>query len=92
MNEPARTQDITLCLIGSEQHKAKPGLSDDSGFWLRVKAEDASPFLTAYPRTRFGSSNFCIGCEDIARMRSALSDTTWGGPFSFAMVYEPMRA
>jgi hypothetical protein len=37
-----------MCLIGSEQHKARPDLSDDSGFWLRVKAEDAPPFLTAF--------------------------------------------
>ncbi len=47
MNELARTQDITLCLIGSEQHKAKPDLGDDSGFWLRVKAADASPSVAA---------------------------------------------
>ena len=43
-----RAHEITICLIGSEQHKAKPDLSDDSGFWLRVKAEDASPFVRAF--------------------------------------------
>ncbi len=43
-----RTQDITVCLVGSEEYKARPDLSDDSGFWLRVKAEDAAPFLTAF--------------------------------------------
>jgi hypothetical protein len=37
-----RAQDITVCLIGSEGHKARPDLTDDSGFWLRVEAEDAA--------------------------------------------------
>ena len=36
-----------ICLIGSEQYEARPDLTDDSGFWLRVKAE-AFPFLTAF--------------------------------------------
>jgi hypothetical protein len=43
-----RAHDISICLIGSEQHKAKPDLSDDSGFWLRVRAADALPFVTAF--------------------------------------------
>jgi hypothetical protein len=43
-----RAQDIAICLIGSEQHKAKPDLSDDSGFWLCVRAEDAAPFIEAF--------------------------------------------
>jgi hypothetical protein len=43
-----RAQDITICLIGSEQHKAHPDLSDDSGFWLRVRTADALPFMTAF--------------------------------------------
>ena len=30
------------------------------------------------PRACFGFSNFCIGCEHISWMRSALNDTTWG--------------
>jgi hypothetical protein len=43
-----RAHDITVCLIDSEQHKAKPDRSDDSGFWLRVRFEDVSPFLRAF--------------------------------------------
>jgi hypothetical protein len=43
-----RAQDITVCLIGSEKHKARLDLNDDSGFWLRVKTEDAAPFITAF--------------------------------------------
>jgi hypothetical protein len=43
-----RPQDITVCLVGFEQHKAKPDLSDPSGFWLCVKAGDASPFVGAF--------------------------------------------
>jgi hypothetical protein len=27
-----------ICPISSPQHKARPDLTDDSGFWLRVKA------------------------------------------------------
>jgi hypothetical protein len=42
-----RAHDITVSLVGFEKHKARPDLTDDSGFWLRVKAEDASPFLAA---------------------------------------------
>jgi hypothetical protein len=40
--------DISICLIGSEQHKARPDLGEDSGFWLRVNAADAPPFVTAF--------------------------------------------
>ena len=43
-----RVRDIRSCLVGFEAHKARPDLGEDSGFWLRVKAEDASPFLTAF--------------------------------------------
>ena len=43
-----RAQDITVCLVGSEEHKARPDLSDDSGFWLHAKAVDALPFVTAF--------------------------------------------
>jgi hypothetical protein len=39
--------DISICLVGFETHKAHPDLSDDSGFWLRVKAKDVAPFLEA---------------------------------------------
>src|SRR2546425_8300440 len=31
----ARAQNISICLLGSEQHKARPDFTDDSGFWLR---------------------------------------------------------
>ena len=43
-----RAHDISIYLVGSEDHKARPDLSDDSGFWLCVKAEDASPFVAAF--------------------------------------------
>jgi hypothetical protein len=43
-----RAQDITVCLIGFEQHKARPDLSEKSGFWLLVKAADALPFVSAF--------------------------------------------
>jgi hypothetical protein len=51
------TRDITVWLIGFEQHKARPDLSDDTGFWLRVKAADASPFIEAYC---FASGISCV--------------------------------
>jgi hypothetical protein len=41
----ARAHDIAISRIGFETHKARPDLGDDSGFWLCVKAEDASLFL-----------------------------------------------
>jgi hypothetical protein len=43
-----RAHDVAISLIGFENHKARPDLTDDSGFWLRVKVEHASPFLTAF--------------------------------------------
>ena len=43
-----RANDMSISLVGSEQHKARPDLSDDSGFWLRVIAADALPFVTAF--------------------------------------------
>lgn len=55
-----RAQDITLCLVGFEEHKAKPDLRDDSGFWLRVKAEDAAPFVTAFKTSPTGFHEFRI--------------------------------
>jgi hypothetical protein len=42
-----RARDMAICLVGFEAHKAKPDLSDDSGFWLCVQAEDAFPFVRA---------------------------------------------
>lgn len=44
----SRFHGISICLVGFENHKARPDLGDDSGSWLRVKAEDAAPFLAAY--------------------------------------------
>lgn len=55
-----RIQDISICLIGSEQHKAHPDLTDDSGFWLRVKAENALPFQTAFTTSPKTSHAFQI--------------------------------
>jgi hypothetical protein len=33
--------------VGSERHKARPDLGDDSWFWLCVRTEDASLFIEA---------------------------------------------
>jgi hypothetical protein len=55
-----RAQDISICLIGSEQHKAKPDLGDDSGFWLRVSAADALPFVAAFKTSPAAFHEFCI--------------------------------
>ena len=43
-----RASNISICLVGFELHKAHPDLGDDSGFWLRVNAEDAAPFVEAF--------------------------------------------
>jgi hypothetical protein len=43
-----REHYITVSLVGFEKNKARPDLGDDSGFWLRVKAEDASPYVAAF--------------------------------------------
>lgn len=55
-----RSLDISICLVGFETHKARPDLGDDSGFWLRVKAEDASPFLTAFKASPSAFHDFMI--------------------------------
>lgn len=55
-----RSHDITVCLLGFEKHKARPDLNDDSGFWLRVKAEDASAFVTAFKASSAGFHEFRI--------------------------------
>jgi hypothetical protein len=44
----ARSNVITLCLVGFEKYKARPDLSGPSGFWLRVNTADASPFVAAF--------------------------------------------
>ena len=41
-------QQIAIWLDGFEQHKARPDLSDDSGYWLCVRSEDAAPFVSAF--------------------------------------------
>lgn len=43
-----RAHDISISLVGAENHKAHPDFSNDSGFWLRVTAEDAAPFVQAF--------------------------------------------
>jgi hypothetical protein len=42
-----RAHDITVCLVGFEEHKARPDRRDPSGFWFCAKDEDASPFVAA---------------------------------------------
>lgn len=39
---------VTVSLIGFEKHKARPDLGSESGFWLRVNAADALPFVAAF--------------------------------------------
>jgi hypothetical protein len=41
-------RNIVICLVGFENHKAIPDLSDDSGYWLLVLAADALPFVSAF--------------------------------------------
>jgi ATP dependent DNA ligase domain len=65
-----RAQDITLFLVGFEKHKARPDLSDDSGFWLRVKTEDVSPFAAALREAPEGYHEFVIEQRVGNRMRS----------------------
>lgn len=38
---------VTVCLVGFEKNKARPDVGDASGFWLRVKSDDAAPFVAA---------------------------------------------
>jgi hypothetical protein len=38
----------------------RPDLGDDSGFWLRLKAEDAAPFVTAFKTSPTGFHEFRI--------------------------------
>ena len=55
-----RAHDIAICLLGFEAHKARPDLSDDSGFWLRVEAKDAAPFVTAFKASPSAFHEFLI--------------------------------
>lgn len=53
---------MTVCLIGFEDNKPRPDLGDDSGFWLRLEARDAFPFIAALKDSpdvfhEFGSSS-----------------------------------
>jgi hypothetical protein len=47
VSDAPRLYKISICLVGFENHKAHPDFGDDSGFWLRVSAADAMPFVTA---------------------------------------------
>jgi len=55
-----RALDISICLVCYEDHKARPDISKDSGFWLRVKAEDVAPFLDAFKASPAGFHGFVI--------------------------------
>jgi hypothetical protein len=37
LSDDADFFNVTISLIGSEAHKARPDISDDSGFWLCLK-------------------------------------------------------
>jgi len=56
----ARSQDISVCLIGFERHKARPDLRDPSGFWLYVKATDVLPFVAAFKASPAAFRKFLI--------------------------------
>jgi len=56
----SRVQDITVCLIGFEKHKARPDLRDPSGFWLYVKATDVFPFVAAFKASPAALREFLI--------------------------------
>ena len=55
-----RAHDISICLVGFETHKARPDAGDDSGFRLRVRVEDASPFVAAFKVRRICSMSFSL--------------------------------
>jgi len=55
-----RAQDISICLIGFEDHKARPDVSKGSGLWLRGTAGDAAPFLDAFKASPAGFHGFLI--------------------------------
>ncbi len=44
----SRRHDVVVCLAGFENNNARPDLTDDSGFWLCVKAAEAAPFVAAF--------------------------------------------
>jgi hypothetical protein len=62
---------IAVCLVGFEEHKARPDLSDDSGFWLRVNTCDASPFIEAYRSSAAAFHEFRIEQRVGKQMRSS---------------------
>jgi hypothetical protein len=43
-----RSHHISICLLGFESQKAHPDLGRDSGFWLRINAEDAAPLIDVF--------------------------------------------
>lgn len=55
-----RASDITICLLGFERHKAHLDLSDDSGYWLLVGAEDSGPFVSAFKSASGALQDFII--------------------------------
>ena len=55
-----RAHDISICLISSPQHKARPDLTDDSGFWLRAKAEAFISVLDACRALPSGFQGFLL--------------------------------
>jgi hypothetical protein len=66
-----RTQDIIVCLIGFETHKARPDLTDPSGFWLCVNAANAAPFMEAFNASPAAFREFSIERRVGKQMRSS---------------------
>ena len=89
----AGTQDITVCLMGFEQHKARPDLADPSGFWLCVKAEDAAPFTAAFKASPAAFHEFRIeqrvGKETRASTLSAQIVKIQEGPAETRVLIQP---
>ena len=68
-----RAHEISVYLVGSEKHRAWPDLSDNSGFWLRVKAEDA-PRSSRLPKLRRQRSVAYVSDEGMGIVFSASRD------------------
>jgi len=66
-----RAHEISVYLVGSEKHKARPDLSDDSGFWLRVKAADTAPFVKAFKASPSAFHEFRIEQRVGSEIRSS---------------------
>ncbi len=67
----SRAHDISISLVSLESHKARPDLGDDSGFWLRVKAADALPFIEAFKTSPAVFHEFRIEQEVGKEIRSS---------------------